>query len=100
MVGLMTSRGIRILLVEGSGRCLHDGWLLRPLKRPRKFATRDRRGEMAEPQFGFTCGEFSVVLSGNDVILPAGNAQHEAGGTGGIENCSCELPYDGQPSDL
>ncbi len=25
---------------------------------------------MAEPQFGFTCGEFSVVLSGNDVILP------------------------------
>jgi hypothetical protein len=26
--------------------------------------------DMAEPDFGFTCGEFSVVLSGNDVILP------------------------------
>lgn len=25
---------------------------------------------MANPEFGFTCGEFSVVLSGNDVILP------------------------------
>lgn len=23
-----------------------------------------------EPQFGFQCGEFSVVKSGNDVILP------------------------------
>jgi len=25
---------------------------------------------MPKSQFGFTCGEFSVVLSGNDVILP------------------------------
>lgn len=25
---------------------------------------------MTEPLFGFTCGEFSVVLSGNDIILP------------------------------
>jgi hypothetical protein len=25
---------------------------------------------MAEPQFGFTCNEFSVALSGNDIILP------------------------------
>jgi hypothetical protein len=25
---------------------------------------------MAEPEFGFTCGEFTVVLSGNNIILP------------------------------
>lgn len=25
---------------------------------------------MPKTQFGFTCGEFSVVLSGNDIILP------------------------------
>lgn len=25
---------------------------------------------MSEPQFGFKCGEFSVVKSGNDIILP------------------------------
>ena len=25
---------------------------------------------MSDPQFGFMCGEFSVVKSGNDIILP------------------------------
>ena len=25
---------------------------------------------MAEPQYGFVCGEFSVVLSGNGVVIP------------------------------
>ncbi len=25
---------------------------------------------MQEPEFGFECGDFSVVLSGNDIILP------------------------------